>query len=166
MYRGGMARTPPPSSPRPCTIAAALEVVGDRWSLLIVRELFFDQQKFNDIVRNTGGPRDIIAVRLRKLLENGILDREPYGNHPSRYNYRLTSAGYALLPVLLTLKQWGRDHAWGGAPDPAPLVHRRCGHEFRAQLHCRDCGERLGAGELHVCNPWPDVASGGRDTAP
>lgn len=134
-------------APRPCTIAAALEVVGDRWSLLIVRELFYDQQKFTEIVANTGAPRDIIAVRLRKLTEHGILDREPYSTRPMRYKYRLTKAGRALLPVLLTLKQWGHDYVWKGV-DPVRLIHKRCGHEFAARLYCRACDELLRPGDL------------------
>lgn len=135
--------------PRPCTIAAALEVVGDRWSLLIVRELSYDQQKFTEIAQNTGAPRDILTVRLQKLMEYGVLDRVPYSTRPMRYAYRLTKAGRALLPVLLTLKKWGHDYVWKGA-DPVPLIHKRCGHEFVARLHCQACDEILTPGDLSM----------------
>jgi DNA-binding HxlR family transcriptional regulator len=137
-------------TPRLCNIAAALEVVGDRWSLLIVRELFYGQQKFTDIVNNTGAPRDILAVRLRKLEEHGVLDRKPYSDHPLRYEYRLTAMGRALSPVLLTLKQWGQDHIRNGEPDSVRLIHRQCDHEVVAEVHCRACGERLSSGDLQV----------------
>ena len=137
-------------TPRLCNIAAALEVVGDRWSLLIVRELLYGQQKFTEIVNNTGAPRDILAVRLRKLEEHGVLDREPYSEHPLRYRYQLTAMGRALLPVLLTLKQWGQDHIRGGEPDSVRLIHRRCDHEVVAQVHCHACGEHLASGDLKV----------------
>jgi DNA-binding HxlR family transcriptional regulator len=146
-------------TPRLCNIAAALEVVGDRWSLLIVRELLYGQQKFTEIVNNTGAPRDILAVRLRKLEEHGVLDREPYSDHPLRYKYRLTATGRALLPVLLTLKQWGQDHVRSGQPDSVRLIHRQCDHEVVAQVHCRACGEHLASGDLEVDGKQRNEAS-------
>lgn len=141
-----MPDVPAAAAPRECTIADALEVVGDRWSLLVVRELFYDQLRFSQIARNTGAPRDVLTVRLRKLVENGVIEREQYSERPVRHEYRLTAAGRALSPVLLTLKRWGSDHARRGA-DPAPFVHT-CGEEFVAHVHCRACGERLGLGDL------------------
>ena len=145
--------------PRLCNIAAALEVVGDRWSLLVVRELLYGQQKFTEIVNNTGAARDILAVRLRKLEEHGVLDREPYSDHPLRYNYRLTAAGRALLPVLLTLKQWGQDHVRNGQPDSIRLMHRQCDHEVVTGVHCRACGEHLTLPELDVSGKQRDDTS-------
>ncbi len=100
---------------RPCPIAASLEVVGDRWSLLIVREISLGSTRFSDIVAGTGAPRDRIAARLRDLVEEGVLDKVPYQEHPARHDYRLTSSGNALLPVLDALLAWGRAHAV--APD-------------------------------------------------
>ncbi|GGR65158.1 DNA-binding HxlR family transcriptional regulator [Nocardioides luteus] len=141
-----MPDVPAVASPRECTIADALEIVGDRWSLLVVRELFYDQLRFSQIARNTGAPRDVLTVRLRKLVEHGVIAREQYSERPVRYEYRLTRAGRALSPVLLTLKRWGSDHARPG-PDPAPFAHS-CGEEFVAHVHCRACGERLAAGDL------------------
>ena len=146
-------------TPRLCNIAAALEVVGDRWSLLVVRELLYGQQKFNEIVNNTGAARDILAVRLRKLEEHGVLDREPYSDHPLRYTYRLTAAGRALLPVLLTLKQWGQDHVRSGQPDSVRLIHRQCDHEVVAQVHCHACGEHLASRDLEVDGKQRNEAS-------
>lgn len=133
-------------APRPCTIADALEVVGDRWSLLVVRELFYEQRRFTEIARNTGAPRDVLTVRLRKLVEHGVIAREQYSSHPPRYEYALTDAGRALSPVLLTLKQWGHDHVRSGA-DPVPFNHT-CGRRFAAQIHCSACGEPLENGDL------------------
>lgn len=143
-----MPDVPAVASPRECTIADALEIVGDRWSLLVVRELFYDQLRFSRIARNTGAPRDVLTVRLRKLVEHGVIAREQYSDRPVRYEYRLTAAGRALSPVLLTLKRWGSEHARSGA-DPAPFVHT-CGEEFVAHVHCRACGERLTAGDLRL----------------
>jgi DNA-binding HxlR family transcriptional regulator len=141
-----MPTAPADETPRDCTIADALEVVGDRWSLLIVRELFYAQQRFTEIVRNTGAPRDIVAARLRKLVEHGVIAREQYSERPPRYTYRLTAAGRDLSPVLLTLKRWGHEHVRRG-DDPVRFSHT-CGREFVAEVHCTACGDALGAGQL------------------
>jgi DNA-binding HxlR family transcriptional regulator len=94
-----------------CTIAAALELVGERWSLLVVRELLLGATRFGEIVAGTGAPRDRLAARLRSLEEVGVITRTPYQTAPPRFEYRLTDAGNALAPVLDALKTWGLDHA-------------------------------------------------------
>ena len=99
---------------RPCPIADALELVGDRWSLLVLREISFGVRRFNDIQRHTGAPRDRIVDRLRKLEETGVIARERYSEHPPRHEYVLTEAGAALAPVLTALGDWGRAHAGSG----------------------------------------------------
>jgi DNA-binding HxlR family transcriptional regulator len=96
---------------RPCHIADALELIGDRWSLLVIREISFGVHRFNDIQRHTGIPRDRLTDRLRKLETAGIITRRPYSEHPPRYEYLTTDAGQALVPVLQALRQWGQDHA-------------------------------------------------------
>ncbi|WP_229068711.1 helix-turn-helix domain-containing protein [Actinoplanes sp. DH11] len=136
-----MPTAPAGKTPRDCTIADALEIVGDRWSLLVVRELFYAQRRFTEIARNTGAPRDILTTRLRKLVEHGVIARVQYSERPARYEYRLTDAGRALSPVLLTLKRWGHEHARGGT-DPVRFDHT-CGHEFVAEVHCTACGDTL-----------------------
>ena len=100
---------------RPCPIAAALEVVGERWSLLVVREIALGSTRFSDIVRGTGAPRDRIAARLKTLAGAGVIVRVPYQSAPQRDEYRLTDSGRALLSVLDALLVWGKDHAV--APD-------------------------------------------------
>jgi DNA-binding HxlR family transcriptional regulator len=96
---------------RPCPIADALELVGDRWSLLVMREISFGVHRFNDIQRHTGMPRDRLAARLRALEQAGVITRRPYSEHPPRHEYLATSAGQALIPVLQALRQWGEEHA-------------------------------------------------------
>lgn len=96
---------------RPCPIAAALELVGERWALLIVRELALGSNRFGRIVRGTGAPRDRVAARLRALEEAGVVTRVPYQSAPPRDEYRLTEAGQALIPVLDALLAWGRTYA-------------------------------------------------------
>lgn len=107
------------TAPRSCTIANALAVVGERWSLLIVRELLlFGVTRFNDIQAHTGAPRQILVARLRALEEHGVLVRTPYQQHPTRYDYRLTAAGEALRPVLTELRAWGERYGMS-VPNPS-----------------------------------------------
>ena len=96
-----------PTTPRRCSIAGALDVVGEKWSLLVVRELFLGVRRFNDIAANTGAPRDILTARLRRLEDVGVVVRSEYSARPPRYEYRLTRAGRDLLPVIMALRQWG-----------------------------------------------------------
>ena len=97
--------------PRACPIADALEVVGERWSLLVLRELGFGVHRFKDIQVNTGAPRETLALRLRKLEEAGVIERRRYCDRPPRDEYVLTAAGRDLLPVLTALHEWGQRHA-------------------------------------------------------
>ena len=96
---------------RPCPIAAALGLVGERWALLVVREIALGATRFGDIVAGTGAPRDRIAARLKALESVGIVARTPYHDGPVRYEYRLTDSGDALMPVLDALLEWGSHHA-------------------------------------------------------
>ena len=96
---------------RPCPAAAALELVGERWALLVVRELSFGATRFGQIVEGTGAPRDRVAARLKALQAAGVIEREAYQDAPVRWDYRLTGAGRDLLPVLDALVEWGRQHA-------------------------------------------------------
>jgi DNA-binding HxlR family transcriptional regulator len=96
---------------RPCPIAASLELVGERWALLVVREIVMGSRRFTDIVRGTGAPRDRIAARLKVLEEAGVIERHAYQDHPERFEYSLTDSGVALVPVLDALLAWGLDHA-------------------------------------------------------
>lgn len=98
---------------RPCPIAASLEVVGERWALLVVREIRMGSTRFTDIVRGTGAPRDRVAARLKALEAEGVIERRKYQQAPSRYEYVLTGSGRALTPVLDALLDWGVAHAVG-----------------------------------------------------
>lgn len=112
---------------RPCPIAASLEVVGERWALLVVRELWMGSHRFGEIVAGTGAPRDRIAARLKVLEEAGVVERREYQQAPPRFEYHLTASGRDLVPVLEALLTWGRTHAV--APDD-PL-RRRSGTRVR-----------------------------------
>jgi len=108
---------------RPCPIAAALELVGERWALLIVRELGLGNSRFEDIVRGTGAPRDRVAARLKALDEAGVIRRCRYQSAPARFDYQLTDSGRALLPVLDALLAWGLDHAVGDSDQDRQRYH-------------------------------------------
>ncbi len=124
---------------RPCSVAAALELIGDRWSLLAVREVAFGNHRFSEIARNTGAPRDRLAARLKMLVEAGVLERRQYQQVPARSDYHLTAAGRALAPVLQALRQWG--DAWAVTAVPASQLHHD--HELDARWVCQTCGEAV-----------------------
>ena len=127
-----------PGRPRTCSIARALEVLGQKWSLLVVREVFYGVRRFERIVANTGAPRDVLTARLRTLVEAGVLARVAYSQRPPRWEYELTDAGRDLLPVLLSLMHWGDRHLAGS--EPVPVVWRHdCGHELLPQTTCTSC---------------------------
>jgi DNA-binding HxlR family transcriptional regulator len=131
---------------RPCAAAAALSLVGERWSLLAVREIFFGNHRFNDIVRNTGAPRDRLAARLKELVEAGILERRLYQEGPARYGYHLTTAGRDLAPVLHSLTAWGE--RWAVDRPPVTVLHHN--HKLTGQWFCSTCGEPVRSGETHI----------------
>jgi DNA-binding HxlR family transcriptional regulator len=128
------------SNPRPCSIARTLDIVGEKWALLAVREVFLGNRRFDEMVRKTGAPRDTLAARLRTLVGGGILERRQYSQHPARYEYRLTQAGRDLYPVIAALMQWG-DKYLAGDDGPPMVIEHRCGHRLKAELVCTACGE-------------------------
>jgi DNA-binding HxlR family transcriptional regulator len=127
------------ASPRHCSIAGALDVIGEKWSLLVVRELFLGVRRFSDIAANTGAPRDILTTRLRRLEDVGVVERSEYSSRPPRYEYRLTRAGRDLLPVIMMLKQWGDRHVSGEVLPP--VYEHSCGAIFEPRMDCAACGE-------------------------
>ena len=130
------------SQPRACSIARALDIVGEKWALLAVREVFLGNRRFDEMIRRTGAPRDTLAARLRTLVASGILERRQYSEHPARYEYRLTEAGRDLYPVIVTLMRWGDKHLAGDDGPPMVLDHH-CGHRLEARLVCESCGEAV-----------------------
>jgi DNA-binding HxlR family transcriptional regulator len=125
------------TSPRRCSVAAALGVIGEKWSLLVIRELAFAVHRFDAIARNTGAPRDILTNRLRRLESAGVLEKRCYQEHPPRFEYHLTAAGEELRRVLLSLSQWG--DRWA-VDEPATTFVHRCGEELELVHTCRACG--------------------------
>jgi DNA-binding HxlR family transcriptional regulator len=126
-----------------CSVAQCLEVVGEWWSMLVVRDAFLGVSRFDAFQERLGISRNILQQRLTRLVDAGVLQREPYSEHPLRYDYRLTEKGRDLWPVLTAMRQWGDRHS---APDGPPLVvtHKDCGSSADVVLVCGSCGERVG----------------------
>lgn len=124
---------------RDCSIANALGVIGERWTLLALREIFLGNRRFDPIAHHTGASRDILATRLRTLVDAGVLERRPYQDRPTRYEYVPTEAGRALRPILHALMNWGDRYVTTGPP-PTEWEHS-CGAALRVQPVCGHCGQ-------------------------
>jgi DNA-binding HxlR family transcriptional regulator len=133
---------------RVCSITDALSVVGDRYALLVAREIKYGNTRFKDLADSTGAPRDVLTSRLRKLEEWGVVERRRYSERPPRYEYLLTAAGAELQPILLALKEWGDRHINAGA-EPIIFEHS-CGAPFHPLTVCAACREPYRAGDLTV----------------
>ena len=134
-----------------CSIARALAIVGDRWTLLVLREAFFGVRRYEDFQRLTQASPRIVADRLAKLVAEGVMEKQRYQERPARYEYRLTPMGRELHPVMVTLSLWGQ--RWMGDParPPVRLVHRTgCGRPTMPVLVCSECSEPVSAGDIAV----------------
>jgi DNA-binding HxlR family transcriptional regulator len=130
-----------------CSVAQCLEVVGEWWSMLIVRDAFLGVTRFDQFQERLGISRNVLNQRLAHLVEAGVLVKVPYSDHPPRHDYRLTDKGRDLWPVVTTMRQWGDKYA---APDGSPLqvMHKACGEISDAVLTCSTCGEPIGARDV------------------
>ncbi len=144
------------ADPRACSVARTLEIVGEKWALLAVREVFLGNRRFDEMVRRTGAPRDTMTARLKTLVTAGVLERRAVSEHPPRFEYRLTQAGLDLYPVIVSLMQWGDRYLLNGEAPPMVLTHR-CGHALGAVTTCASCGEEVQARDVR---PTPRTASG------
>ena len=137
------------TEPRVCSIARTLDIVGEKWALLAIREVFLGDRRFDEMVRRTGAPRDTLAARLRTLVAAGVLVKRQYSEHPARSEYHLTEAGRDLYPVIATLMRWGDKYLAGDDGPPLVLEHT-CGHQLVAQLVCEACREPVQAGQARI----------------
>jgi DNA-binding HxlR family transcriptional regulator len=133
-----------------CSLARALAVVGDRWTLLVLREAFLKVRRFEDFQSRLGIARRVLTERLTTLVENGVLEKVAYQQRPLRHEYRLTEKGLALYPVILSLVHWGDAHLGDDSGPPVIHRHKACGHDFRSVLTCSECGEALGARDVEA----------------
>jgi DNA-binding HxlR family transcriptional regulator len=141
-----------------CSVAQCLEVVGEWWSMLILRDSFLGVTRFDEFQSRLGISRNILQERLSRLVDSGVLVRVPYSKHPLRHDYKLTDKGRDLWPVMTAMRQWGDRHAAPSGP-PLRLVHNDCGAVAEGVLVCASCGERIGPRDV---TPTPGE---GRDPA-
>jgi DNA-binding HxlR family transcriptional regulator len=122
-----------------CSVASTLEVIGERWTILILRDVFMGIRRFEDLQRDLGVARNILQTRLERLVDAGIVRKRPYQERPLRHEYRLTEKGADLWPVLVALLKWGDKYAIAGER-PVILQHRECGGELDDRRRCTVCG--------------------------
>ncbi|MCP5169506.1 MAG: helix-turn-helix transcriptional regulator [Hahellaceae bacterium] len=142
----------------PCSIARTLSVIGDRWTLMIVRECFLGTRRFEQFQKRLGVTRHRLSERLNKLVEHGILRKQLYQESPARYEYRLTRKGVELYPILMAMVQWGDTWMDDGAGPPLVYQHTSCGQLMHMELHCSACGEKVSPHEV-VPQPGPGLKS-------
>jgi DNA-binding HxlR family transcriptional regulator len=123
-----------------CSIARPLSFLGERWSILVLRDLFLGRRRFDEIQESLGIATNVLSQRLATLVEEGIAERRPYSEHPERFEYRLTEKGRDLQPVLLALLRWGDRYTAGEAGAPLETVHGKCGKPFHIVPTCSECG--------------------------
>ncbi|OBF17173.1 winged helix-turn-helix transcriptional regulator [Mycobacterium kubicae] len=142
------------------SVGRALELVGERWTLLILREAFFGVQRFGQLARNLTIPRPTLSSRLRMLVDRGLLERVPYSSDPERHEYRLTDAGRALFGAIVILMRWGDEHLPHPAGPPIVLRHNSCGELADPRVTCAHCGD-----EITARNVTPEAGPGFRSAA-
>jgi DNA-binding HxlR family transcriptional regulator len=138
----------------PCPIAQTMAVIGDAWTMLILRDSMRGVTKFDEFQQSTRASRAILSDRLAHLVEHGVFERVQYEAHPPRYEYHLTKRGEALKPVLMMMSDWAETHLpvkvyrWGRR-------HTECGHRFRPVVACSECGEPIKPGSVTYDKPGP-----------
>ena len=140
-----------------CSVAGALEAVGERWSLLIVRDVFLGLRRFDEMQANLGIARNVLQARLTKLIDEGVLERRLYEQRPPRYEYRLTEKGLDLWPTMVALMQWGDRYATPPGGPAVLLEHRDCGGAVDEHRVCAKCGAKLTMRDVRAL-PGPGAA--------
>jgi DNA-binding HxlR family transcriptional regulator len=140
-----------------CSVARTLEVMGERWSMLIIREAFLGTRRFDQYQRRLGVARNVLQARLERLIEAGVLQKIPYQDRPVRYEYKLTRKGIDLWPSLIALLQWGDKYAAPNGP-PVVLEHKGCGGALDDRRRCLRCGAEL--------QPWDVTSTAGPGAHP
>lgn len=143
-----------------CSIAQSLNVIGEWWTLLILRDVFYGVRRFDALHEHLGISRKVLAERLRRLTNEKVLKKVSYQNKPTRFEYRLTRKGLDLLPILLSLMNWG--DRWQSEQNQAPVVflHTDCNHLMTPKLVCSHCNGSLNAGNIE---PQPGPGAGEKE---
>lgn len=142
----------------PCSIARAMDLLGDWWTPLVLREAFYGIQRFDDFHNGLNIARNTLADRLKTLVAEGLMEKRAYQADPVRYDYLLTQKGRAFFPVLVALQQWGDEWLSDETGPPIVLRHERCGHDASAKVVCSSCDEPLTSEDttLHIGPGYPE----------
>ena len=143
-----------------CSVARSLEVIGEWWTLLVIRDALLGVKRFDDFQRRLGIARNILTARLTTLVDAGVLERHTYDEARGRSDYVLTAKGRALWPVLTAIRQWGDEWIVGEGQEPVELLHTTCGSVAKVEPTCSECGERMSSRDLRVV-PGPGLADPG-----
>jgi DNA-binding HxlR family transcriptional regulator len=137
-----------PFSEWPCSIARSMDLLGDWWTPLVLRDAYFGIKRFEDFQRDLGIGRNVLTQRLNRLVDEGLFERVPYQEHPPRYEYALTDMGRDFMPVLMAMSAWG--DRWLAGPEGPPVTfrHKACEHQTEARVVCSHCGEPLVYGSV------------------
>jgi DNA-binding HxlR family transcriptional regulator len=154
----------------PCSIARTLDVAGEWWSPLILRDVAYGVRRFRELQENLGVSANVLADRLETLVSEGLLETRVYQERPERHEYHLTEKGLDLVPALLALMAWGDRWAWSGGRGPITVVHEACGEKVSVELRCERCDSQVASDELRVTltrpgGRMPAEAAPGRLTA-
>jgi DNA-binding HxlR family transcriptional regulator len=133
-----------------CSVARTVSVIGDRWTLLVLRDCFLRVRRFEDFQARLEVTRHVLADRLRKLVRHGVLRRVPYQSRPKRYEYILTQKGLDLYPIMMSIVHWGDVHMVDERGRPRLYEHKLCGKMFDPVMTCCECGQPLSPKEVHV----------------
>ena len=137
-----------------CSVARTMDQIGERWTVLILRDAFFGIRRFDDFQTSLGVARNILTSRLNHLVEGGIMRKDLYQDNPPRYEYRLTEKGRDLIPVITTMLAWG--NRWESDTPPVDLIHKDCGNSMHAVAVCSECGQGINAHNLTI-DPIPRI---------
>jgi DNA-binding HxlR family transcriptional regulator len=140
-----------------CSVARTLERIGDRWTMLVIRDAFLGFRRFDDFQRDLGVARNVLTDRLARLVDDGILEKQRYQERPERFEYRLTEKGLDLWPVLVSLMKWGDRHAPADDGPPTLVLHKGCGGVVDERFVCGACGAAVDARSAEA-RPGPGAA--------
>jgi DNA-binding HxlR family transcriptional regulator len=132
-----------------CSLARSLEVLGERWTLLVIRDVFYGKRRFDEIQEDLGVARNVLAGRLARLVDEGILEKRAYSERPPRFEYFLTEKGIDLWPVMISMMHWGDRYLSDQGP-PVVIHHKGCDGEVDDRGFCSACGERLDARDAYA----------------
>lgn len=134
--------------PKRDSVATAIDIVGDRWVFLILREVFFGVKRYNQMQKNIGASPNILADRLKRLVHANVLEKKRYSDHKDRFEYQLTEKGFDLYPMVVLLMKWADKWETGEGGPPLSLNHESCGHPLLPKVTCAACREEVRAQDV------------------